>query len=106
MNIKEKAKFRSSALWRVFREHMASLYNNRDAITGEKLRKGWQLHHLDLNSEHYKDLIEENFIPVNVGTHELLHREYLFYMKEARAEKMKQILLKMYELNNIKENGL
>lgn len=103
---KEKANFRNTALWKTFREHMASKYNNRDAITGEKLRKGWQLHHLDLDAEHYKDLIEDHFIPLNVGTHELIHRLFLFCKKEAQVEKMKSALQKMYELNNVKENGL
>lgn len=101
MNSKDKAKFRTTAKWKEFREYMKSLYDNKDAITGERLRKGWQLHHLDLDSTHYTDLNPDMFIPLNAGTHELLHRNYTFIVKAKndRVYNMMRYISKMTEIN-------
>lgn len=73
MTQKEKAKFRKSKEWKEFRKKMAEKYNNKDAITGRKLYSGWNLHHLDTNPENYTVLDENNFIPLNKKTHDLIH---------------------------------
>lgn len=96
-----KAKFRTTKKWKEFREDMKKLYNNRDAITGEKLHKGWQLHHLDLNEDNYTNLNPEKFIPLNAGTHELLHRNYTFIVKAKnnRVCNMQKYIAIMAKLN-------
>ena len=43
-NIKEK--FRKSREWKDFRSQMAKLFNHRDYITGRRLVKGFNVHHL------------------------------------------------------------
>ena len=43
-NIKEK--FRKSREWKDFRSQMAKLFNHRDYITGKRLVKGFNVHHL------------------------------------------------------------
>ena len=42
----QKEKFRKSKEWKDFRSHMAILFNHRDYITGKRLIKGFNLHHL------------------------------------------------------------
>lgn len=76
---------------------MAEKYNNKDAITGKKLYKGWTLHHLDLNPENYNILDENNFIPLNKKTHDVIHflvRYDLSILDQLKhyLEKMKNIL--------------
>lgn len=43
-NLKEK--FRKSREWKEFRAKMAILFNHRDYITGKKLVKGFNVHHM------------------------------------------------------------
>lgn len=43
-NVKEK--FRKSKEWKDFRSQMAKLFNHRDYITGKRLVKGFNVHHL------------------------------------------------------------
>jgi hypothetical protein len=99
MNTKEKAKFRKTKEWKEFREYMKAKYNSKDPITGDKLRKNWNLHHMDLNSDNYTILDENNFLPLNKGTHELLHRLYTFCTKKERVDNITSYLKKMRELN-------
>lgn len=77
-NSELKSKFRRSPEWKNFRKHMADLYYNKDAITGKPLRKGWNLHHLDMSVENYQDLDESKFIPLNKATHEMLHQVFRY----------------------------
>lgn len=87
----EKAKFRRTPEWKAFRKQMAELYDNKDAITGRPLRKGWNLHHLDLDASHYEILDPDKFIPLNKQTHETLH--VLYRQKHCIDEFEKYILL-------------
>lgn len=77
-NSELKAKFRRSVEWKNFRKRMADLYDNKDAITGKPLRKGWNLHHLDMSVENYQDLDEDKYIPLNRATHELIHTAFRY----------------------------
>lgn len=98
-NSELKAKFRKSPEWKNFRKRMADLYDNKDAITGKPLRKGWNLHHLDMSIENYQDLDEDKFIPLNKTTHEMLHQAFrysyaidklVYYVKKMEKIKMKK----------------
>lgn len=67
-----KEKVRRSKEWKEFRKKMIA--NQKiDPITGKKLTSGCNCHHLDLNSNHYSDLKEENFVVLNRQSHELIH---------------------------------
>lgn len=83
---KQKRKVRSTKEWTNFRKLMYNRCEGVDKVTGMPLRKGWQLHHLDMNSERYAELIPEKFICVNRQTHEMIH--WVFRYKE-----WKQLLL-------------
>lgn len=99
-NAKEKQKFRATAQWKKFRNF---LKKNRkvDELTNSPLRKGWQLHHLDLDPKNYKTLLEENFSCLNIKSHDLIHFLYRYYEKDKTIiNRLENILEKMYKINN------
>ena len=99
-NLKEK--FRKSREWKDFRAKMAILFNHRDYITGRKLVKGFNVHHLrtEQDAENYQDLShEEEFIPLNSYCHKMLHYLFIFYQKDQTVmDRLKEILDKMCDL--------
>jgi len=99
-NLKEK--FRKSREWKDFRAKMAILFNHRDYITGRKLVKGFNVHHLrtEQDAENYQDIShEEEFIPLNSYCHKMLHYLFIFYQKDPTVmDRLKEILDKMCEL--------
>ena len=100
-NQKEKKKFRNSKVWKSFRHQMNVRDKGRDYITGSKLLKGYELHHLNLKIEDYQNLNEEHFISVNKLTHKFLHWIYIYYRKDKGViERIVKILDKMIELNS------
>ena len=99
-NLKEK--FRKSREWKDFRAKMAILFNHRDYITGRKLVKGFNVHHLrtEQDAENYQDIShEEEFIPLNSYCHKMLHYLFIFYQKDPTVmDRLKEILDKMCDL--------
>lgn len=67
-----KSKLRRSREWKEFRKKLIAK-QKIDTITGKKLTAGCNCHHLDLNSNHYSDLKEENFVVLNRQSHEIIH---------------------------------
>ena len=63
---KLKRKFRQSKEWKSFRGLMKKKAGNIDAITLKPLRKGFQVHHQNLDETKYNELIPEHFICVNI----------------------------------------
>lgn len=104
---RDKAKIRKSKEWNQLRIDVAAKFNNRDAITGEPLRKMWNLHHMDLDEAHYDDFTMENdfgmdrFIPLNHTTHELLHSLYRSATRKKNPRNMEQFFENL--LKRIKE---
>ena len=95
-----KAKFRASKEWREFRKRMFDKQNGKDIITGKKLYRCYNVHHLDMSADNYDKLIEENFIAVNKATHEALHFLFRYYKNDKDIlNRIKQVLEKMTELN-------
>ena len=100
---KAKKKFRQTKTWKDFRKLMFSKSGKIDCITQKPLRKGWQLHHLNLDETQYADLREENFICVNRQTHETIHWCYRYFQKDPQIiERIKSVLEKMAEINRQK----
>lgn len=98
---KEKDKFRTTDYWKEFRKRFANLI---DPITLRKLPKRFQLHHCDLNPEHYTDLKFDNFVPLTGKTHDIVHYLYGYYRKDKDVlKRLKRILDKMVELNDGKD---
>ena len=95
-----KAKFRQSKEWKEFRERMFEKQGGKDTITGKKLCRGYNVHHLDMSTENYNQLIEENFVALNKQTHETLHFLFRYYQKDpAILDRFKEVLDRMNELN-------
>ena len=116
LNQEEKSWFRTTHAWVDFRKTFEvdtykELKNGKkkpikavDYLTGNPLKKGYQLHHMDLNSEHYTDLIREHFIPLNPQSHDTLHWAYTQMCKDKDfINRFVDLLNKMYEINNGKD---
>ena len=99
MNSTERNNFRKRKAWTDFR---STFKKEHDALTGSKLSKRFNLHHLDMNSENYDNISNrENFLPLNSKSHECVHFLFEYYKKDpAILNRLKTILDKMVELNN------
>lgn len=99
----KKEKFRKSKEWKEFRAKMVIKANHRDFITGKKLVKGFNVHHMrtNLTEETYCDIShEDEFIPLNSQCHKLLHYLFTYYQKDKSIlDRLKEILDKMLELS-------
>ena len=95
-----KAKFRQTKAWKEFRQKMRDKQNSLDYITGKKLNKFWNLHHLDMSTENYEKLEEDNFICLNKQMHETIHTLFRYYKKDPTVlDRLKTVLDRMNELN-------
>ena len=95
-----KSKFRQSKVWKSFRKKISNKQDNLDPITKSKLRTGFHCHHLDLNSEHYRELIDDNFVCLNKLTHEMIHFAFTYYKKDTQfLDRLKLYLDRMVEIN-------
>lgn len=99
-NEREKKRFRQTKAWKEFRNSIRKKIKF-DFLTGKKLTGKWELHHLDLDSNNYQVLEEENFIPLNSRSHSTIHFLYSYYSKDPEIiDRLKVILDKMKEINN------
>ena len=101
-NQKAKNKFRASKKWKDFRDKKRK-EQKVDPVTGSKLTRMANLHHLDLNEANYEDLSnEDNFIFLNQATHKVVH---YFFLKSkptewrSRIKEITKILERMEEIN-------
>lgn len=99
---KDKRRFRDSKKWKDFREHMKTLQNETCQISGAKLTKLWQLHHLNLDETKYDELIDENFVCLSWNMHKVVHA--LFVKSKPKAWRSRVLnlirILKMMEKLN------
>lgn len=94
-----KSKFRATKEWKEFRK-MIILEQKVDPITGAKLTKMANCHHLDMNEENYQNLISDNFIALNPKSHDVIHFLFRPDWRE-RLNKIEEILLTMESINII-----
>jgi hypothetical protein len=99
-----KEEFRKSDEWLDFRKKIAESFANKDPITGKRLAKGFNVHHMRTNQdlEGYCDLSKEDeFVPLNRYTHKLLHYLFTYYKKDKDIlDRVKDALDRMCELAN------
>ena len=74
----------------------------KDLITLSKLGKRWELHHEDLREENYEKL-NDNFLPCNNQTHEMIHWLYRYYVKD--PEIINRLVAEMIKMKAINEGG-
>lgn len=103
---KDKTKFRASKKWKEFRDRKRK-EQKVDPITGAKLTRMANLHHLDLDETHYEDLSDEShFVFLNQAMHKTVHA---LFLKSKPREWRKRVLaliniLKEMENINSREN--
>ena len=100
---KEKNLFRTTSFWRNFRR---SLKEKRkiDFLTGRKLTKTWNLHHMRFDPRLYTDLDEEYFMCLNNQMHELLHICISETMKNPHfLDKLREVVEYHIKLNKNKD---
>lgn len=108
----EKIKFRGTKTWKKFKEQFefptTKVYKNgkekpvrgTDYLTGVKLSKRWNLHHLCADSSRYTDLDRKMFVALNPQCHEFLHWAYTQMVKDPEfIVRLKEILVNMYVIN-------
>ena len=99
-NSDKKAKFRKSKEWKEFRKKIYEKQNGKDYVTGKKLYKMYNVHHLDMSAENYEKLDEDNFIALNKQMHDTVHILFRYYAKDPSIlEKLEKILERIKELN-------
>lgn len=96
-----KQKFRNSRKWKEFRQRIKDK-QKVDPITGQKLTKCFNLHHMILtdNVEEYTDISnEDNFVGLNNYSHKTVH--YICTRKDWRKRLLNLIALvkKMAKIN-------
>ena len=97
---KEKRKFRQSKEWKTFRGYMKKKAGGLDKITQKPLRKGYQVHHLNLDESQYKNLNEKQFICLNNLSHKFIHWLFPYFTKDpAIIDRIKSILEEMQKTN-------
>jgi hypothetical protein len=95
---RRKRNFRARKVWKLFKLKKKKECGGIDKITLHKLSKRYELHHEDLREENY-EVLNDNFLPCNNQTHEMIHWLYRYYVKDpgiidrlvAEMEKMKAI---------------
>lgn len=99
---KAKTKFRNSKRWKEYRHQKNVEQHGIDPITKSKLRKGCNLHHLNLSVEDYENLDNPaNFVLLNHNTHECLHFLFTYYKKDEEVlTRLKYYLDLMKQLNS------
>ena len=82
---------------------MAILFNHRDYITGKRLIKGFNVHHMRTNQdeENYCDISNtDEFIPLNSYSHKLIHYLFNVYQKDPSVmDRLREILDRMLYLS-------
>ena len=102
-NQKSKKKFRDSKRWKDFRRQMYEQSGRECAVTGNRLTRLWQLHHMDMSEEHYENLKPENFVCLSWNMHKVVHALFVKSKpKEWRKRVLNliKILKKMEKLNS------
>lgn len=97
---KKKRKIRSGKKWKLKRLAEKKRAGGLDEITLKPLRKGWQLHHENLDESHYGDFDNNNFLCCNKKTHDFIHWLYMYYIDDPYIlVRVKKVLQKMQALN-------
>ena len=101
---KSKRKFRQSKEWKTFRNFMKKLSGNKDLITNKPLRKGYQVHHYNLDENKYTELLIDNFLCCNNLTHKVIHWLWTYYQKDPQIiDRLKCAMEKMKEINQLEK---
>jgi hypothetical protein len=100
MTSSDRTKFRQTKDWKQLRQKLKE-ERRVDYLTQKKLLKGFNLHHLDLNPDHYTNISDpENFLCLNKKSHDCLHFLYNYYIKDPDILlRLKEALETMKKIN-------
>lgn len=98
-----KGDFRKTLRWKLWRKFLITK-QKVDPITGSKLTKGANCHHMDMREENYENLDEKRFRMLNSKTHTMVH--FFYSMRDWRKalDELRKILEFMEEYNNDNPN--
>ena len=99
---KIKRNLRNTKAWKQLRHDRNVEQGGIDPITGGKLTKTANLHHMDLNFENYTHIEDhDKFVLLNKLTHDFVHWIYKYYVKDKGViDRIVKILDKMVKLNS------
>ena len=101
---KKKRNIRKSKAWDAKRKSERKRAGNKDEITLKPLRKGWALHHEDLDAENYGNLDGDDFLCVNNLTHKMIHWLWTYYKTDTQIiDRLRVEMIKMAEINKGEE---
>lgn len=102
-NEKAKKKIRQTSKWKKFRSDIIKK-RKYDELTGKRLIKGCQLHHLCMDVDSYDDTDESRYVILNRNSHKMVHFMFDYYSKDPEVlDRLKDILDRMVELNSKKK---
>ena len=86
-----KGDFRKTLRWKLWRKFLITK-QKVDPITGSKLTKGANCHHMDMREENYENLDEKRFRMLNSKTHTMVH--FFYSMRDWRKalDELRKIL--------------
>ena len=104
---KKKRNFRASKKWRDFRYKINVKQNGLCYITQKKLNKSANLHHIDLDENHYEDISNENhFVFLNKSMHDVVHALWRYYKTDKLVlKRLEEVLELMLLVNKENKNG-
>lgn len=96
---RKKRNFRARKAWKLFKLKKKKECGGIDKITLHKLSKRFELHHEDLREENY-EVLNDNFLPCNNKTHEVIHWLWRYYVVDPQIiDRLKDEMERMKEIN-------
>jgi hypothetical protein len=96
---RKKRNFRARKAWKLFKLKKKKECGGIDKITLHKLSKRFELHHEDLREENY-EVLNDNFLPCNNKTHEVIHWLWRYYLEDPEIiDRIKAEMIKMKAIN-------
>ena len=99
---RKKRNFRARKVWKLFKLKKKKECGGIDLITLSKLGKRFELHHEDLREENY-EVLNDNFLPCNNQTHEMIHWLYRYYLNDEKI--IDRLKVEMEKMKAINEGG-
>ena len=101
---KLRAKFRGSKAWADFKVKMKVKQHGVCAVSGTRLTKTANLHHKDLDIEHYTDISDDrNFVYLSNTAHEVVH--WLFRSGLGWRQVLKNLEAVLEDMERINRKG-
>ena len=98
-----KEDVRKTKAWLELKCYCHHRQDGKDAITGSKLTKAANLHHMDLHEDNYGNFDSDNFVLLNTYSHKFLHfaaQQCHRIGKEEFLKRLSMLIDKMEELND------